>query len=559
MSTTTAVSEVANLKISEITVESDFNPRGTIDKDSVADLAKSIKQDGVLQAILVREDNGIYTVVAGHRRLMAAKEAGLTEIPAQIRTGIDDDVAKALAFDENEQREDMSPMARAIALNHQYKKLGSFKKVAERRSLTASRVGALVKMCELPEKVQKIALDNPGFGPDLAKPLIDVAAAPGGEPMAVFLAGKAMESPGHYRQIRDDLPRMLNQVDSYRQRAESEKERDSVPFVTTLFRVEPHELLGEGEKAADLTRRGMAARKVFPNYGAPGLGVQVVRDDQWSNGDPGLEVTVTQESFDRMNAANSALIVTDEHERTSVYVFDPDVAKAEVEQIIESAEKQAKAHLKEKEQEAKKQGGETGTGPDGTPVLDEKKAEREKAKEDAAKARINNEAIGQALLKRSSKPLAKKDELEMIRLLALVAVRQADNLAASGMRLCFTTWKDIEVKELKSGAKREKVTYTEPQEAEARLLKAITDAKSTDEILRIITNALVAATYADEKELPQSRRVNSYSTSKVRRVERADMELIDRLAKGTLPEKVEKIREKSVKEGYESHHFAYRD
>ena len=145
-SNTTEVPQVTNLKISEIEAEDGFNPRGKINKESVADLAKSIAQDGVLQAILVREVNGSYKVVAGHRRLMAAQVAGLTEIPAQVRRIEDDEDAKALAFDENEQREDMVPMARAIALNHQYKKLGSFKKVAERRSLTAQQVGALVKM-----------------------------------------------------------------------------------------------------------------------------------------------------------------------------------------------------------------------------------------------------------------------------------------------------------------------------------------------------------------------------------------------------------------------------
>ena len=554
-SNTTEVPQVTNLKISEIEAEDGFNPRGKINKESVADLAKSIAQDGVLQAILVREVNGSYKVVAGHRRLMAAQVAGLTEIPAQVRRIEDDEDAKALAFDENEQREDMVPMARAIALNHQYKKLGSFKKVAERRSLTAQQVGALVKMCELPEAVQKIALEHRGFGPDLAKPLIDVAAVPGGEPMAVFLAGHVMKHGTYYRRIRDNLREMLNEVERYRDRAESDQERDSVPFITSLNRIEPIKVTETG-KAADLTARGIAARKVFPEYGGHGIGLHIVRNDSWSNGEPGIEVTWTEECLDRLNAAGSALIITDENERTSLHVFDPEVAATEVEQLIESAEKQAKAELKERENKAKENG--SATGPGGQDALkEERKAEREKAKEDAAKAKVENEKIGEALLKRSTKALPKREQLETVRLMAKVMVRQADNLAASGMRLCFASWKEVEIKELKSGAKREKVTYTEPQDAEVRLIESIDNAKSVDEILRIVTDALVAATFTDEKELPQSKRVNSYSTDPIRRVHRPEMELIDRLAKGVLPEDAEKKREKSLEAGYESHYFSY--
>ena len=113
--------EVNTVKIDTIEVEKGFNPRGTVTKQSVADLTKSIRQEGLLQPILVRPSEDGFKLVAGHRRYTAAKAAGLTEIPVLIRT-MDDEEAKAAAFDENEQREDMTPMARAIARNSQGKK-----------------------------------------------------------------------------------------------------------------------------------------------------------------------------------------------------------------------------------------------------------------------------------------------------------------------------------------------------------------------------------------------------------------------------------------------------
>lgn len=558
MSKTIEAPAVDTLNLTDITVEKDFNPRGEIDKASIADLAKSIKQEGILQPVLVRKDSDGYRLVAGHRRIMAAKQAGLDQVPVLVREDMDDETARALAFDENEQREDMSPMARAIALNHQFKKLGSYKKVAESRAINAQQVAALVKMCDLPESVQKIALKHKEFGPDLAKTLNEVAAVPGGEPVAEFLASQAMSDPALYRKIRDEVDRMLDQIDRYRTNAETEEERNSVPFVCAFNEIEPIELF-DSEKAAELTARGIAARQAFPEWGGRSTGLRILRAESWHEGEPGIGVSMSEEAHDRIVASKSGLVIEFDEYRSSVFVFDIEVVKAEVEQTIEAAERAAKAELKRREEEAKTNAKKAGTavaeGED--PIQAQRRADREQAKKDAAIARTNNEDIGQKLLKRGTKPLNKKDQLETIRLMAKVMVRQGDTLASQGMRLSFTSWKQVEVKELKSGEQREKVTYLEPAEAEGRLLDSIDNAKSVDEILRIITDAMVTATYVDQRELPQSKRVNSYGYVPLKRVERSEMELIDRLAKGVLPEEVEAIREKSVKEGYKGTFFQY--
>ena len=82
------------------------------------------------------------------------------------------------------------------------------------------------------------------------------------------------------------------------------------------------------------------------------------------------------------------------------------------------------------------------------------------------------------------------------------------NLAARGLRLVLSQLQEVEVKVLKSGEQREKVTYKEAEECESYLRARIAEAKSANEVLELLADALIAATVADERELAQSRRVN---------------------------------------------------
>src|SRR3989344_1514796 len=102
-----------------------FQPRRDFDEMQLKSLADSIRQYGVLQALVVtrqefeKPDGGLaveYELVAGERRLRAAKLAGLVQVPALIRNGEDTDLMKLeLAIIENIQREDLSPVDRARA------------------------------------------------------------------------------------------------------------------------------------------------------------------------------------------------------------------------------------------------------------------------------------------------------------------------------------------------------------------------------------------------------------------------------------------------------------
>jgi ParB family chromosome partitioning protein len=93
-----------------------YQPRTKMDASSLAELALSIKEQGVMQPILVRPvDAGSFEIVAGERRWRAAQQAGLREIPALVKN-VPDQSALAVALIENIQREDLNPLEEARGL-----------------------------------------------------------------------------------------------------------------------------------------------------------------------------------------------------------------------------------------------------------------------------------------------------------------------------------------------------------------------------------------------------------------------------------------------------------
>ena len=93
-----------------------FQPRRDMDAESLEELASSIRTQGILQPILVRPiAENRYEIIAGERRFRAALLAGLSQVPVVIKT-IDDQSTMALALIENMQREDLSPLDEALAI-----------------------------------------------------------------------------------------------------------------------------------------------------------------------------------------------------------------------------------------------------------------------------------------------------------------------------------------------------------------------------------------------------------------------------------------------------------
>lgn len=143
----------AVLSISEI-VRNPNQPRKTFDEDKLAELADSIRQNGVLQPILVRRKGQKYEIVAGERRYQASKLAGLKEIPAVVRE-IDDDKVFQLALIENLQRSDLSPIEEAKG----YKQLLTSQSLTQEElakilSKSRSAIANTLRLMDLPVEIQ---------------------------------------------------------------------------------------------------------------------------------------------------------------------------------------------------------------------------------------------------------------------------------------------------------------------------------------------------------------------------------------------------------------------
>src|SRR5262249_20789948 len=103
---------------------SPYQPRKVMDEAAISRLADSIKRSGLMQPVVVRpKGGGGYELIAGERRWRAAKLAGLTQIPALVRT-VSDEQAAEWGLIENVQREDLNPMERAWALQALQQKFG---------------------------------------------------------------------------------------------------------------------------------------------------------------------------------------------------------------------------------------------------------------------------------------------------------------------------------------------------------------------------------------------------------------------------------------------------
>src|SRR3990167_6787049 len=137
-----------------------YQPRRDIDPVALEELAKSIRTQGIIQPLIVRPiGSNKYEIIAGERRWRAAQLAGLTEVPAIIRS-ITDDAAIAIALIENIQREDLSPIEEAIAFDRLIDEFGmTHQQVADSIGKSRTSVTNLLRLLALPEEV-KTMLDR---------------------------------------------------------------------------------------------------------------------------------------------------------------------------------------------------------------------------------------------------------------------------------------------------------------------------------------------------------------------------------------------------------------
>lgn len=134
-----------------------YQPRADMDQEALTQLTESIKKQGLLQPLLVREiAEGQYEIIAGERRWRACQLADLTQVPVLVHQ-VDDETAMAMALVENLQREDLNAMDQARAMHRLASEFSlTHQQIAELLSKSRAAVTNFLRLLQLPEEVRKM-------------------------------------------------------------------------------------------------------------------------------------------------------------------------------------------------------------------------------------------------------------------------------------------------------------------------------------------------------------------------------------------------------------------
>ncbi|NBP79526.1 ParB/RepB/Spo0J family partition protein [bacterium] len=181
-----------------------WQPRSVIDNGALAELAESLREHGLVQPIVVRQQGDRYQLIAGQRRLAAAKRVGWPSILARVLE-VDDRQMAEIAIVENLQRRDLDALEKAASFK-QY--LANWQctqeELAKRLSVDRSTVANLIRLLDLPEAVQQLLRSN-SISMGHARALLPI----GDEPEQVRLAQKVVEEGLSVRAVEAEVKEIL--------------------------------------------------------------------------------------------------------------------------------------------------------------------------------------------------------------------------------------------------------------------------------------------------------------------------------------------------------------
>jgi ParB/RepB/Spo0J family partition protein len=477
----------ALLDIDLIDVEDGFNPRSEFDEDAMKELVASIEQSGITTALTVRPNGGArHVLVAGERRLKAAKRLGLKQVPVLIR---EKEGALAAAVAENLIRSDLNPVEEARALKRlsELEKITTHKKLAFRVGKSAGFVSERLRLLDLPE----------GCHAAIASHKVPV------------------EAERNLREVAKVAPRVAECACELVQRGELVGREIVTAFDDVLvavsrarFKVPPtmidpssvrlREVMIDEEKLAELLAAHHKARP-------------------WIQGDD-IRITLGEVEIDAARAAQQLIEFEIDHgEWSSVvrFITDRELAGDLAERMIDRLAKEAE------EREQRRAKASAGAGrPTLTP--EGQKAARVEQREEAKKAKADaerfNEGVGRNLMERRGAAARKEHGLNRAKALAAVVLGDHDGLAGRGLRLVLPQLREVEHTKLKSGEQRQKITYADRDAAHEYLWKKVEEARTEAQVIEILAEAFVAAALADEAAVAQSKRVHWYSPGRERAV-----------------------------------------
>ena len=184
-----------------------YQPRRHWDEGKLAELAESIKAQGVIQPIVVRElrDHGgrTYEIIAGERRWRASKLAGLAEIPVVVRD-VDDRTVVAMALIENIQREDLNPLEEAQALQRLIDEFDlTHAQAAEAVGRSRAAVSNLLRLLELPPEI-RVLVETRAIEMGHARALLALAPQAG-----IALARQAAQHGWSVREVEHRVQQLM--------------------------------------------------------------------------------------------------------------------------------------------------------------------------------------------------------------------------------------------------------------------------------------------------------------------------------------------------------------
>jgi ParB/RepB/Spo0J family partition protein len=485
------------IEVSKIDVAEGFNARSKMEADGIARLSASISTEGLIQPLLVKAaEDGRVTVIAGHRRLAAAKLAGIEKVPVTYYEG---ERERPASLVENLHREDLDPIDAAKGLKAIAEEfaLTTNKDIAAQVNMSPQWVAERLRLLKLPEGCQtRIASGEvPVEAERVLRKVTEVSPR---------IAECVCEMAVRRKVAPRDFVREFDQLLA----ATAEGRFEHKPTMIDARAVRFSEVVADREERRDLSARYNA---VHP----------YLQED-----DP--RIRLGEAALDAIRAAGCLV----EHKvdeggfySSVAYVTDEEMAADIVRRAVAAAESSAE---KRSEEEAswRERSGQIGADPD--ELREARKAEREKAKKAATQARTFNLDLGRNLIKRRGKASQREHGLARARAIAAVILADNQNLPARGLRLVLPQLQEVEVKQLKSGEEREKVDYAGIPECQSYLENRIAEARSAEEVLELLADGLIAGLVADEAELPGSRRIHWWSPvgDKVRKLLASDMQAV---------------------------------
>jgi ParB family chromosome partitioning protein len=441
------------LEVEKIEVVEGFNPRTHRNPAALARLAGNLGKIDVVQPLTVRPiEGGKFAVIAGHRRLEAAKLAGIKKVPVTVR---ENGNARAAALSENLHREDLDPIDTARGLTELAAELNltTNKKIAEELDVSDSWVSQHLRLLKLPKGVQPYiaAGDVPVEAERDLRGIAEVSPR-----IAECICELAKRKKIKSREFVVSFGDLLEAV--------AQARFEDKPTMIDPGAVRLSDVIADEKKRRDLGDRHLAARP-YTHTDNPTL--------RFGEGE--------------IDAARAAA----------------DLAERLVERI---GKEEAERKKRDEESRARSQGRDPALTPE--QKKEQRQADYKEREEEAAAARTWNGSVGANLLKRRGSASRKQFALARVKAMAIALIADNPTLAARGLRLVTSQLQEVEVKQLKAtGKTKEKVSYADAEQSTAYLVKRVDDASSVNEVTEMVGDAMIASLLADESELPQSKRV----------------------------------------------------